>query len=325
VAPLTMRTMIEVDTDDDDDDDDDHTEEPLLPMRMGRSGMSTDKARSLFAQHGFIYEARSFRPQQEPPSKLRRVEKPIRLRVHYSCHECHRQFGVEKTCLECGHQRCQDCSREPPRRVRELSDLSRRSMQQQQQAQAQAQAHPHTQDEDARAGALAAAAPSPAVAQLPIRPAAPEMLTAPLVLDESAEYTTEALPKDYDFTMYVRPRAGIHTVWRADSRPRGQRPYHHASSLLSSSGGPDDEMIIPMVKAVKRVYRKPRQRVRYTCEDCSTLFIEGDRCHQCGHERCQNCHREPYVPFFSPLQCFLSAMTLIVLLALQSETSTRPT
>lgn len=273
VSLAAMRNTIEVDN----SDDDDETVEPLLPMRMGRSGLSTEKARELFAQHGFDYELRGFQPHQEPPNKIRRVEKPIRLRVHYTCHECQRKFGVEKTCLQCGHQRCRVCARDPPRRVKELSDRSRKSMQADEAAKATAAAVASTET-CAKVPAIEPAVPAPE--------SAPEMLTGPLLLDESSEYTTEPLPKDFEFTMYARPRTGIQTMWRADSRPRVHKQSHSAS-LTSSE---DD---VPMVRTVKRVYRKPRQRVRYTCENCSTLFIEGVRCYQCGHERCQHCHREP--------------------------------
>lgn len=44
------------------------------------------------------------------------------------------------------------------------------------------------------------------------------------------------------------------------------------------------------------VYKKPRQRVRRTCHECSTIFQAGSKtCESCGHKRCTDCPRDPYV------------------------------
>ncbi|RMY75101.1 hypothetical protein D0864_09886 [Hortaea werneckii] len=48
-----------------------------------------------------------------------------------------------------------------------------------------------------------------------------------------------------------------------------------------------------MVKTVQRVYKKPRQRVRYTCDRCQTIFVDAERCRSCGHDRCSDCNRDP--------------------------------
>lgn len=44
------------------------------------------------------------------------------------------------------------------------------------------------------------------------------------------------------------------------------------------------------------VYKKPRQRVRRTCHECQTMFMTGTKtCGNCGHIRCTDCPRDPYV------------------------------
>lgn len=44
------------------------------------------------------------------------------------------------------------------------------------------------------------------------------------------------------------------------------------------------------------VHKKPRQRVRRTCHECETLFLSGNKtCDKCGHVRCTDCPRDPYV------------------------------
>ncbi|KAF2217196.1 hypothetical protein CERZMDRAFT_33096 [Cercospora zeae-maydis SCOH1-5] len=227
-----------------------------MPTPFGRAGLSRGKARSLFEQHGFDYQLRTWRPLEEPPSKMRRVEKPIRLRVHYTCHECTRQFGLENTCMDCGHHRCRECLRNPPKKARQVSDNPRGSMQ-----------------ED-RASPVAG--PSTA-------PPAPDMPPTSLELDD--EYSNEDVPHDHDLFMYIQRRAALRTVWTSQSRPR-QKHAHSASATA-----PNDEA--PMARAVQRVYRKPRQRIRYTCEQCSTMFAGHDQCRRCGHQRCDDCVRQP--------------------------------
>ncbi len=45
------------------------------------------------------------------------------------------------------------------------------------------------------------------------------------------------------------------------------------------------------------VYKKPRQRLRRTCCQCSKLFQASNRtCPGCSHLRCTDCPRDPYVP-----------------------------
>ena len=46
------------------------------------------------------------------------ISRPLRVRIRYSCHECQNSFQPkESNCSACGHERCKDCPRNPPRRV----------------------------------------------------------------------------------------------------------------------------------------------------------------------------------------------------------------
>ena len=317
-AHFPTGTLLAADTTVEADHTDGESDEPLLPMLSTRSGISEDRARDLFAKYGLQYEARK-RAHQEPPTKIRRVEKPVRLRVHWTCHECSRQFGIEKTCAGCGHRRCRECARHPPKRVREMMDTSRRAMEQEQQAAA-------VQEEAATVAAMAgtettlptavdedlqryreepaATAETAPTAEQPdpkdsSRTQAPPVTgnllgQAPLELDENADNNdndpdpeTDIPLREVEFSMYTRPRAAMRTMIKP-------RTHIHGSRKVFTSQFDDQMDHPPMVQAVQRVYRKPRQRVRYTCEHCETLFIDSDRCVECGHERCQSCLREPY-------------------------------
>jgi len=64
----------------------DDLDESLLPVVYGRVGVDHDRAKAMFTRHGFAYEPRR-RSSEEPAPKFRRVERPIRVRLHYRCHE----------------------------------------------------------------------------------------------------------------------------------------------------------------------------------------------------------------------------------------------
>jgi hypothetical protein len=51
--------------------------------------------------------------------EVRRVDKPIRMRVRRTCHRCQTNFGPEKVCVNCQHVRCKQCPRYPPARTKE--------------------------------------------------------------------------------------------------------------------------------------------------------------------------------------------------------------
>ena len=41
------------------------------------------------------------------------VHKKIRQRVHRTCHRCQTDFGAEKICIKCKHNRCNKCPHNP--------------------------------------------------------------------------------------------------------------------------------------------------------------------------------------------------------------------
>ena len=63
----------------------------------------------------------------EPHS--RRINKRLRVRVHYTCHECQNSLQPkESNCSTCGHKRCKDCPRNPPRREHEHTGPSSKAL-----------------------------------------------------------------------------------------------------------------------------------------------------------------------------------------------------
>ncbi|CZS97735.1 hypothetical protein WAI453_008801 [Rhynchosporium graminicola] len=48
-----------------------------------------------------------------PDREISRMEKPIRMRIHRSCHRCNATFRGSRVCAECEHVRCKACPRYP--------------------------------------------------------------------------------------------------------------------------------------------------------------------------------------------------------------------
>ncbi|KAK3051928.1 hypothetical protein LTR09_006882 [Extremus antarcticus] len=90
------------------------------PMRAPRSCLSQEKAQALFDKYGVKYEP--FDVPIASRERSMRVERPIRVIIHWTCHDCNTQFGPSKTCVGCGHRRCTDCPRIPPKLAKEALD-----------------------------------------------------------------------------------------------------------------------------------------------------------------------------------------------------------
>jgi len=133
-------------------------------------------------------------------TEVYRVEKPIRMRVHRSCHKCDTPFGPNKVCLNCQHTRCKTCPRFPAK----------------------------------GSG---------------VKGKGKEVITGDYLEPDNYWNLKE------DFVLTMPPRT-----------PGGQR----------------------------LVRKNPRQRIRRTCHECSTLFLgKTKECTKCGHIRCTDCPRDP--------------------------------
>jgi hypothetical protein len=272
-APIavTHDPALEVDEDENAIDDFDDTEEPIIPVdaTTSRPGISEDKARLLFEKYGLRYPAAK-RPQQDPPNKIRRVEKPVRIRLHWSCHHCKTGFGHDKVCTSCGHGRCGDCTRSPPQRVLRILEKTKREKE--------------TAEILARA---AAATPQEDTLSSP---------STTMVAEQIPEIDTESpsapLPRTAESKIETEPLRFVYTIRSSSLRGTGGLELYHMTRNLSNRDTPNP--------SIQRVFKQPRQRVRWTCDHCDSVFTHRDRCSNCQHEKCVDCVRSPYV-FFSSL------------------------
>lgn len=309
-------TIIEVDTTpvpapDNGALDADDTAEPLLPMLSTRTGLSHERAQRLFEKYGIKYEPRQTGNESDQVRDIRRVEKPIRVRIHYTCEECNTSFGASRTCSNCGHRRCRDCPRNPARRVREVLHEAREQAQQARQHAAMEQQQ-QTQEVP--------------MAITPVEPnddatdgATEERLLAAQQEGTSSRPTTDM--NQYQYVVHQRPTSGVQLVLRPRAqivrrtchecqthfepanRTTCQNCSHQRCTLCPSErlteettmeGEQQQAAFVPnMVATVQRVYKKPRQRVRWTCDQCQSLFADRERCRECGHLRCDECIRSP--------------------------------
>jgi len=85
---------------------------PAAPATAGQPRASAE-ARKLAERFNINIEPEDWKiiPAAE------RVEKPIRMRIHRTCHHCSTPFGPNKVCVSCNHARCTKCPRYPPKKT----------------------------------------------------------------------------------------------------------------------------------------------------------------------------------------------------------------
>ena len=161
--------------------------------RIARSEIDAERIRKLREKFDLAIEPHEWTSHSKD-LEVQRIEKPIRMRVHRTCHKCGTTFGTKKQCSSCEHTRCTKCPRYPVRKEKK---------------------------------------------------------------------TTEAVDPIVVATEGYGTKKWVLTI-------------------PSKTGGQ------PLVR------KKPKQRVRRTCHECSTLFLPPNKtCANCGHVRCVDCPRDP--------------------------------
>lgn len=296
-------------------DDADHgrlDETPASSQFFGTRNMNVDggKGKLLFETHDLRYGIGRI-SSAEPPVKARRVEKPIRMRVHWTCHGCTAMFGSEKTCRSCGHRRCDDCIRSPlPRALR--SSASKSPAIEVAQLFQQTAGAATTNETAPSCGAVVvtdktlsdtnATAGAPAIATAAIAPTGQENVPP---VPFAFQYAVRIGRPRAESTLSHRPKAHIpqrichecETPLAGPSKSDCQACGHRLCGLCPDHAdvfeGARSSQSHVLVPLVERVYRKPRQRVRFTCEHCNVEFTDRHCCANCGHERCDRCARDP--------------------------------
>ncbi|KAK7177793.1 hypothetical protein PSPO01_16158 [Paraphaeosphaeria sporulosa] len=240
---------------------------PVMPIRQ-RSALQQERARALFAKYGFTLESHEWIAALAMPVNVQRIEKPIRMRVHRTCHRCGTTYGAHKVCAKCEHKRCKKCSRYPKKKT-PLEN-----------AQSQAQSN---------AAAAKALPKKKRVLTVPSRTG------GELAYQPAKQRVRRNCHKCH--ALFIPPTATICgcryircTKCPRDLAKLNKWPSGYQGDVEYDSG---TEMECELERS-RRIWRKPRTRVRWECDQCNTTFLNGSpQCPGCGHEKCEKCVRKP--------------------------------
>ncbi|KAJ4352560.1 uncharacterized protein N0V89_007909 [Didymosphaeria variabile] len=236
-----------------------------------RSALQQERARALFAKYGLTLESHEWIAAPAMPVNVQRIEKPIRMRVHRTCHRCGTTYGADKVCAKCEHKRCKKCPRYPKKKT----PLEK--------AQAQAQS-------DAQAAK--------------VLPKKKRVLTLParaggeLAYQPAKQRVRRNCHKCQ--ALFIPPTATICESCRHIRCTKCPREPAKLNKWPNGYPGDveydSDTELERELERSRRIWRKPRTRVRWECEQCTTTFLDGSpQCPGCGHEKCEKCVRKPYV------------------------------
>ncbi|KAF2020097.1 hypothetical protein BU24DRAFT_340702 [Aaosphaeria arxii CBS 175.79] len=237
-------------------------------QQLNRSALQQERARALFAKYGLTLESHEWISAPAQPTQVQRVEKPIRMRVHRTCHHCETTFGPDKICSKCEHKRCKRCPRYP----KQKSPLEK--------------------------GKEKEAAEKPKKKK--------KLLTVTTKSGEERVYQPikQRVRRSCHRCqgLFIPPTAtvceGCRHI-RCTKCPREPAKLDKWPNGYPGDVEPESETEVEReheleLAMARRIWRKPRTRVRWECDNCQSQFIEGSpQCPGCGHERCEKCVRKP--------------------------------
>lgn len=88
----------------------------IMTTNTGNFDRNYLKAQAVFEKYNIRLNPQDWQSCASSQTRLERVEKNARIRIHYACHRCREPFGRDRLCLRCRHKRCAECVRYPARR-----------------------------------------------------------------------------------------------------------------------------------------------------------------------------------------------------------------
>ncbi|RDW80811.1 hypothetical protein BP5796_05509 [Coleophoma crateriformis] len=82
-----------------------------------RAQLDAERAKKLGERFKLSIEPHEWSLPSTKDMEVKRIEKPIRMRVHRTCHKCGIAFGANKACAGCQHTRCTKCPRYPSKKA----------------------------------------------------------------------------------------------------------------------------------------------------------------------------------------------------------------
>lgn len=235
------------------------------------SQIQQERARALFAKYGLTLEPNEWMTPRT--LEVRRVDKPIRMRVRRNCHRCQTTFGADKVCANCQHVRCKQCPRYPPARTKEEKEARALAKAQAQAAEISAEAPIAIDDSDKK--------DLPPLS-MPSRTGGPDLIYKHV--KQRIRRTCHRCQSVFQGTSTTCENCG-HTRCKLCPRDPSKLDKY-------PDGYPGDED--PPVDRPIRVWKKPRMRVRYYCHQCDTRYIPGENtCANCGQVKGPESRRDP--------------------------------
>ncbi len=227
--------------------------------------MQQERASALFAKYGLTLESHEWITTSDPILPVQRVEKSVRMRVHRSCHRCGTIYGADRVCFNCEHRRCKKCPRYPLKRT------------------------PEERLKDKETD----------VAEKPKRKKVLTITTKSgnELAHQPAKQRIRRVCHKCD-SLFIPPTA---TICEQCQHIRCTKcPREPAKLTKFPKGYPgdaealSDSEVEKQLDKFRRTWRKPRARIRWECEQCHNVFLNGSsECPGCGHERCSKCTRTP--------------------------------
>ena len=213
-----------------------------------------ERARALFERYGLEFDEDEW-GHVLPSTEVQMVEKRVRARVHRVCHRCGTMIDTTRVCPRCEHLQCRKCTRYPAKRKPTAKE---NEMDNSEQAET--------------SGNIKRVSVS--------RPKVQRIHRWCHKCD--TEFSTPGLTECTE--------CGHIRCTKCPRGPPKKRkfPTGFPGDIEASSS---DSLPIPL-PGPKRRYKTTRQRVRWNCHSCDTLFQNGtETCESCGHERCKDCIR----------------------------------
>lgn len=219
---------------------------------------------------GGVFQQEHIHPSKRSYS-ADRLEAFARITIQYYCHVCDSRFGPGRDCPSCSHQYCQECLRRPeqdialPPTTTQTFSTTSSSV-----AGTKRRASPYSSFELPRT-----AAPLVRKIYRSCHRCATPFPSSERICAECNHLQCSKCPRR-PISSTQDPRMSLQN---RDSHTNTQTYAH-----TPENGG----------KVRERTRKVPRQRIRWTCERCGSLFRERNRrCDGCGHLRCDECQRDP--------------------------------
>lgn len=252
------------------------TTETPTKYKVTRRQLWEERAQQIFEKYELSLDPsmKLVDPAVDLTATVERVKKPVRMRVHLYCHRCEACFGPDRICASCEHRKCKKCTRHPREEAKARDNsVARRAK---------------TKKEEQHSMAM-----EPLVIIQN-----PQTGRQILVHNRAGYHTRRSCHKcDAEFVPPMTKMCSGCGHTRCARCPRlPATTTRWKAAYPGEAEGSSEEEQLPHFRHMRqeRVFRKPRQRVRWNCDHCSALFSEGQKtCQDCGHDKCPKCRRQP--------------------------------